>query len=117
MNTIVPFWLAAGVATVSMVVLAAHLLALNRAVMEPRRKRIRLATSLLMMVIVPLLAYGFGVARTAEPRAFVYVWTVIPALLLMVIVLAVLDMLNTLAISRRQRRGPGPPANTRTEAP
>jgi hypothetical protein len=101
---IVPFWLAATVATVSMLLLAAHLVALNRAPMESRRKRIRLATSFLMMVVVPLLAYGFGVTRTSEPRAFVYVWTIIPALLLMVILLAIADVLNTLTLNRRRQR-------------
>lgn len=106
MNSIVPFWLAMSVASVSMLVLAAHLVALNRAAMERRRKRIRLASGFLMMVIVPLLAYGFGVARTSEPRAFVYVWTIIPALLLMVILLAVADMLHTVWLGRRRQREP-----------
>jgi hypothetical protein len=122
LNTpLIPWWFVAPVATVALLMLTAHLLALNAAAVEPRRKRIRSANNVLMMVLTPLLAYGFGVVRPSEARMFVLVWTVIPALLLMVIMLALADALHSVRLHRESRRslratfragqrGPGDPA-------
>jgi hypothetical protein len=56
------------------------------------------------MLTTPLVAYGFGIVDPADVRAFVFTWTLVPALLLMIILLACADMLNTASIQRRERR-------------
>lgn len=104
-ESLMPGWFVLPVATVLMLLLTAHALALAGSAMDPRRRRIRLANNVLMMVATPLIAYGFGIVDPQDGRRFVLVWTVAPLLLLMVIALAVADMVNTMALTRRERRG------------
>lgn len=103
-ETLMPPWFVLPVATVVLLILTAHLLAMNSAAIEPRRKRIRTVNNILMMLTTPLVAYGFGIVDVADGRRFVFVWTLAPALLLMIVLLALADMLNTLALHRRRRR-------------
>jgi ABC-type dipeptide/oligopeptide/nickel transport system permease subunit len=97
---LVPWWLAMPVGAVVLVVLARYLVALGGAEMEPKRRRIRTANTVLMMLVTPLVAYGFGVATPARSRAYVFVWVLICSLLFMIIMLALLDMLNSLRLHR-----------------
>jgi undecaprenyl pyrophosphate phosphatase UppP len=99
-----PAWFVLPVATLAMLLLAAHLVALGAVPMDARRRRIRVANNVLMMFLTALLAYGFCVVKTTDVRTFVLVWTVVPALLVMVILLALFDMLNSVQIHRRDRR-------------
>jgi undecaprenyl pyrophosphate phosphatase UppP len=101
---LVPWWLAMPVAAAVLVMLARYLLALFPAEMEARRKRIRIANTFLMMLVTPLVAYGFGVVVPSRPRAYFFTWTLICSLLLMIIVLALLDMANSVRLHRTQVR-------------
>lgn len=110
-DALMPAWFVLPVATGVMILLTAHALALSGADMDPRRRRIRLANNILMTATTPLIAYGFGIVDAGDGRRFVFVWTIVPVLLLMVIALALADILNSLAVHRRERRGgdrPGP---------
>ncbi len=106
-ETLMPAWFILPVATLVLLVLAAHLLALNTPGMDARRRRIRVANNLLMMFTTPLMAYGFGIVDAADGRRFVLVWTVIPPLLLMIVGLALADIANTMVLNARTRRARG----------
>jgi hypothetical protein len=101
---VVPWWLAMPVAAALLVVLARYLIVIAGADMEARRKRIRLANTFLMMLVTPLVAYGFGVVTPSRPRAYFFTWTLIVSLLLMIILLALLDMANSVRLHRTQVR-------------
>jgi hypothetical protein len=99
-NPLLPAWLTISVGAVVLVILAGHLLALNAAEMPYRRKRIRMVSNALMMLVTPLLAYGLGVAAPAQSRIYVMVWVLIAALVFMIIMLALLDLTTTLRLHR-----------------
>jgi ABC-type dipeptide/oligopeptide/nickel transport system permease subunit len=103
-SPLVPWWLAMPVAALVLVVLARYLLALFASDMEPRRKRIRGMNTFLMMLATPLVAYGFSVATPARHRAYIFTWTLICSLLLMIILLALLDIANSIRLHRTQVR-------------
>jgi len=72
--------------------------------MDPQRRRIRLTNTVLMMLSVPLVAYGFGIATPAHARVYVYVWVLVSALLFLVVLVALLDMLHSWRLHRMQLR-------------
>jgi len=102
---IIPAWLALLAGSVTLVALAGHLLALAGSTeMEPRRRRIRLTNAVLMMLVVPLVSYGFGVATPSHARSFVYVWVLTAALLFMIIFVAMIDMMHSWQMHRNKLR-------------
>jgi hypothetical protein len=111
--SLLPAWLVVPIAGAAILVLAAHVLALQQTPMPPRRRRIRTANGLLMMLISSLLAYALGVAPTVgnpttnpdAARTFLFVWSAIMSLLAVVIGLAALDVAHTakLALGARSR--------------
>jgi len=104
-DPIIPPWLALLAGSVTLVLLAGHLLALSGATdMDPRRRRIRSANAVLMMLLVPFIAYGFGIATPSKARPFVYVWVVTAALLFMIILVAMIDVLHSWQVHRAQLR-------------
>ena len=102
---ILPAWLVLPLGAVTLLVLAGHLLALNAdSKMDPQRRRIRMTNAVLMMLTVPLVAYGFGVATPAHSRLFIYVWVLSAAMLFLIIMVAAIDILNTWKVQRAQMR-------------
>jgi hypothetical protein len=100
-----PLWFVLPLGTVALLLLAAHLLFLNADTeIDGRRRRIRMVNAVLMMLVVPFVVYGFGVATPSQSRAFIYVWVVTAALLLMVIMVALLDILHSWRLHREQLR-------------
>ena len=91
------------VALVLLIAVAINLLLLLNSEMPPSRRRIRIATGWLMLILVPLGAAAFGVVSPADPRAFVLVWTLVVSILLILIVLSLLDIANTARLHRRER--------------
>ncbi len=110
--SLLPAWAVVPIAGSAIVVLAAHVLALQQAVMPARRRRIRTANGLLMMLVASLLAYALGVAPdvgnpTTNPeaaRTFLLVWSAIMALLTVVIGLAAMDVAHTARLALLARR-------------
>lgn len=92
------------IAFLAMIVIAAHLLALGRAGMPASRRRIRTVNGILMIGLVPMIAYAFTMSGSAAPRAFVILWIVITWLVGLILLLAVLDVANTMRIHRRALR-------------
>lgn len=115
-STILPGWLVLPAATITLLVIAAHVVATGSAGEERglpvRRRRLRIANGLLMMFVTALLAYALGVAGviedpTARPdqtRRFVLVWMSIVGLVCLVVALACADALATVAHAWSVRR-------------
>ena len=97
-------WFVIPLSIFALLVIAAHVLTLDQAEMPASRKRIRRVNGLLMMFTVPLVAYAFGIATPARPRVFVMVWMIVAGLVMLVLSLALLDVVNTWRVTRRQRR-------------
>lgn len=104
-DPILPAWLVLPMGVLALLVLAGHFLALGGSRdMDPQRRRIRIANTVMMMLAVPLVCYGFAVATPAQARTYVYVWVLIAALLCFIILLAMLDMLHSWRLHRSQLR-------------
>jgi len=106
---LLPAWVVLPMALLTLIVVSAHIqLLLGDREMPPSRRRIRLCSGALMLVSTPLIAFAFGILRPIDARIFTLVWTAIIGILLLVVMLAGLDTLNTLrlhASSRRTNRG------------
>ena len=108
-----PAWVVLPIGCSALVVTAAHVLALQVSDAPARRKRIRTANGLLMMIITALLCFALGVAPVVsnpatspgDTRTFLLVWSVIITLVALMIVLAAMDVAFTarLALSERGR--------------
>jgi hypothetical protein len=125
-SAFLPVWVVAPLGFLTLLVLAGHLLSVRVTVTDPRRRRIRLATSGLLMLIVPVLCYGLSGATPARSREFVLVWLLIATMVFFVILLALADMLHSLRLHRAQLkelrrsvasgRGPRTPSPTMAAA-
>lgn len=108
-------WVVAPATVAALIAIGGHLWSLPRASMPASRRRIRMANGVILIALTLLLAYALGYVgmlpggggSIGHIRAFVIVWMTIIALLPMVLMLAGLDVLNTvrlrLAARRRQR--------------
>lgn len=105
-GSIAPAWLVVPMAAVTAVVIAGHMLAMRAARdrIPPSRMRIRMASGVIMLILVPVLAYGFGVADATDPRGFVLAWLAAMGLLAMVVLLALIDMGNNMRLAREAGR-------------
>lgn len=82
-----------------------HWASLRRAPHPPSRKRIRSANAMLMLAIVPLFAAGVSLVHSQrQPRLWLLIWLSVICLVWMSVMLALLDMLNTLRIAKARRR-------------
>lgn len=90
-----PAWVVFPLAGFTLVVVVWHIAGIIRADLEPSRRRIRLANGGVMLALVPLIAYAFGVATTGSPRWFAMSWLAVMGLLGLMIVLAIMDSANT----------------------
>ncbi len=104
MNGIAPMWISGPLAMLTLVVVAAHLMAMRSADMPESRRRIRTANGWLILITTPVLAIAFSVVSPANPRRFALVWAVAIALLGFVILMAFVDMANNLRLANHQRR-------------
>lgn len=102
-SPLLPSWVVLPVAVVLLLIVAVHLLVVLHAPMPASRRRIRLANGWIMLLLVPLGAAAFGVVTPSDPRTFVLVWSLVIFMLVMLIVLATIDIVNTGMIYRRER--------------
>ncbi len=102
---LLPWWVVFPLAGVTLLVIAGHVAAIRRAAGVPSsRRRIRTVNGVLMMATVPLIAYAFGVATSADARTFTLVWMLIIGLLGIIIVVAWVDVMNTMRLHQASRR-------------
>jgi len=99
-----PAWVVFPLAMATMVVLAGHVLWLGQASMPSSRRRIRQAGGMVMLTLTPLSAYLFAVASADRPRMFVLVWIAVVSLLGLTVLMACLDILNTIRLRAEARR-------------
>jgi hypothetical protein len=101
-SPLLPAWLVLPVAVLTLLVLGGQFWTMSAAAMDGQRKRLRQATTFMLMLLTPVAAYGFGIAAPARGREYVFVWVLIAALLFIIIMLALLDMLHSLRLYRQQ---------------
>jgi hypothetical protein len=99
-----PKWFVLPLALIALVVVAGHWIALGRATMPPFRRSVRSANGIVMMLTIPVLAFGFGVVPVGSPRLFVLTWMLGWGLLFLVLALAALDMAYTWREARAAQR-------------
>lgn len=111
-----PAWIVIPLAGLTMMLIAIHVLSVQMADMPITRKRLRIASGLLMMVLTAMIAYALGIAeiitdakaQPARARAFIILWTMIVGMLSFVVMLAVIDAYLTMRhglIAHRKLRG------------
>jgi len=106
-DPVVTPWLVFPLAAVALLCVASHMIVLRElapGVMPESRRRIRLISGWVMLVLVPMLAWGFGHAAPSDAALFAAIWTSNVVLLGAVVLMALLDALNTARLARRQRR-------------
>lgn len=96
---LLPAWVVLPLALIALVVVAGHWILLGKAQMPRFRKALRSANGVVMMLAIPVLAYGFGVVSPgggeADKRQFVLTWLVASGMMVMVLVLAMVDLSQT----------------------
>lgn len=90
--------------SVTILIIAAHLIALNQADMPPRRRRLRTINGVLMLLATPLLAFAFGYLSPDTPRLFLFVWMTAIALLGLILIVSTLDMAFTFRAQQKIHR-------------
>jgi hypothetical protein len=103
-NGLVPIWVSAPLAMITLVTVAAHLLAMRGAPMPESRRRIRTANGWLIFITVPVLVVAFSVVSPQNARQFALIWAVAMALVCFTIFMALVDMVNNLRLARIQRQ-------------
>jgi len=99
-----PTWLVLPLAGILLLFLAGYIQSLQSGEVPPKRRRIRTANTLLMMLATPVIAYAFGVVAPANARMFLLAWLAITGLLTIIIVLAGMDAMYSVRLHREQRR-------------
>ena len=102
---IVPGWLATTAGLMALLAISWHVLSLPRAPMPASRRRIRLSNGLLMAFAVPVTVYAAARTSPEDPRPFTIAWTMVAALMGLIVRLACLDVANTVRLHAAQRRG------------
>jgi hypothetical protein len=110
-DTLLPPWLVLPITGAAMLVIAGHILAMQQAGTPGLRLRIRTANGFLMMVVAALLGYALSIMRVGTldasgpgTRDFVLVWMFIMGLLPLILLLAAVDVCNSLRLHIRERR-------------
>lgn len=102
-GSLAPGWLVLPLAGVALLATAAHIVALREApagALPESRRRIRTATGWVIMVTIPLTAYAFGIATPSDAGVYLTVWMAVVALLGAILMLALLDAVNTMRLHR-----------------
>lgn len=95
-GSLVHAWVVLPIAAFALLIVSAHALAVSRSDMPPSRRRVRLASAMLMLLMIPVGAFALGIADpTNNQRAFVLAWMLVTGLVAMLLMLAGLDMANT----------------------
>jgi hypothetical protein len=100
---IAPSWVVLPLSLLALFVVAGHWILLGRAEMPRFRKSLRTANGLVMMLAIPVLAFGFGVVSPSNARLFTITWMLASGLLMLVLLLAAVDLIHTNVIARREQ--------------
>lgn len=102
-DPIAPAWLVVPLAILTLLVVAGHALMLWNSDMPATRRRIRLANAFIMMFGTPITAYAFALASPQRKGLFEFVWVLTTGIVLLVLLLAMLDLLNTARLAAGER--------------
>lgn len=103
-SAIISPFLTLPLASVLMVVIAIHIEHTLEHTSPRSRKRLRMANGWVMLLVVPLLATGSSLVNAdTHPRLFALVWTTAILFLMLALLLACADVLNTLRLTIRSR--------------
>ncbi len=100
---VLPLWVIVPPAAFMMLVLAAYIQAMRESEVPESRRKIRTASSLVMIVLQPLLVFLFGISGPHQPRRFVFTAALVLGLVSLLVVLAILDAINNSKIAAQQR--------------
>ena len=100
---LLPAWVVLPVAAIMLLVVATHLMLLLKSDMPASRRRIRTLNGWIMLFLVPIGAAAFGVVTPSDPRMFLLIWIVVVLMLFLLIGRAMLDLVNTTRLYRRER--------------
>jgi hypothetical protein len=106
-GSLAPGWLVLPLAALALLATAAHIIALREApkgALPESRRRIRIATGWVIMAAIPLTAYAFGIATPSSVGTYMTVWMAVTALIGAILMLAMLDALNTMRLHRADAR-------------
>ena len=106
-GSLAPPWLVLPLAGIALLATATHIILLREAPkgsLPESRRRIRIVTGWVIMFAIPLTAYAFGIARPAAAGTYLIVWMAVVALIGAVLMLAMLDALNTVRLHRMASR-------------
>lgn len=115
-DPIAPLWLVGPLAVLAMLAIAAHVLLLWQAEIPPSRRRIRLFNGVVMLFGTPIAAYAFGVVTPAQQAMFQFAWLLTAGLLLIVLLLAILDALNSIRLHWNELRRVSPAPDPKRSA-
>ncbi|MFZ4573820.1 MAG: hypothetical protein ACOYN0_05445 [Phycisphaerales bacterium] len=102
---IAPAWAMVPVGFVALVVIGLHVLHLMRSDMPPSRRRIRIATGLLMMFTCPLFVAAMSLIDPGtQQKLFAMTGILTMSLVTLVFGLACFDMLNNVRLYRAEQR-------------
>lgn len=98
---VLPLWMVLPVTIALMIIVAAAIATASTRTSPASRRRIRLANGWVMLLTMPLAATGFTmIDSSVQPRLFVQLWILVIGLILISVMLAVLDILNTARLAR-----------------
>ncbi|MEO1716059.1 MAG: hypothetical protein AAFR76_03010, partial [Planctomycetota bacterium] len=87
---VLPLWVLVPPAAIMMLVLAGYIQALRESDVPESRRKIRTASSLVMIVLQPLLVYLFGIGGAHQPRPFVFTAALVLGLVALLVILAIM---------------------------
>lgn len=110
-SSLVAPWVVLPLAGVVLLITAAHVASQQRADVPAKRRRLRTASGLLMMLVTTLLAWALAVQPVPESAAspaarheFALMWLLILGLTVLVVLLALMDAVHTLRLGLEARR-------------
>lgn len=102
-GTLAPTWVVIPLAFVTLLVVGSHVLATSRAAIPASRRRIRVANGVIMLATIPLATHGLAFAPLDRPSSLL-LWTLIAGLVTIVLLLACLDIVNSMRLGVIERR-------------
>jgi hypothetical protein len=97
-------WIVVPICVVVMLIVAAHVLITAGTPMPASRRRIRISSGVLMLIVTGLLGLALAGIDASDGRRFVMVWIMVPAMVSLLVVLALFDVINTLRLARAEKR-------------
>ncbi len=103
-DPVLPEWFVLPLALFAAAVAGLHLMLLQEADVPSSRRRIRTASGLITLLVIPLVAYLFGIVSPAERRAFLLASGATVGLLFIIVLLAGVDIVDSLRLVAAERR-------------